>query len=273
MPLPGPPLLTACTNGDLATVCRLLGTRHDMLPECGELLGAAASKGHHEIVRFLLTNYNKQQLQVTSDHALMATYGGGLDSYRLICEREPALLDTTFAWQGSALQQTIARSNVDLSNFVLERGADPGRIITDETPRWFHNFIPIETAAICAPPDIASILLRHGASHEGTAALDQAAGHTRRMRLDMVMCLVEAGADVNATSESSQLSHGSHSWGPPLQSAIQAQNVEIVRYLLEKGASLWIYNSRGENAFYKAWEAKNEQISKILAKWRKAQES
>lgn len=65
----------------------------------------------------------------------------------------------------------------------------------------------------------------------------------------MVMCLVEAGAYVNATSELSQLSHGSRSWGPPLQSAIQAQNVEIIGYLLEKGAIPWIYNSRGENAF------------------------
>lgn len=109
----------------------------------------------------------------------MATYGGGLDSYRLICEREPALLDTTFAWQASALQQAIARSHVDPLNFVLEKGADPGRIITDETLLWFHHFIPIETAAICAPPDIAIILIRHGASLEGTAALDQAAGHRR----------------------------------------------------------------------------------------------
>ncbi|KAL8928979.1 MAG: hypothetical protein Q9208_001422 [Pyrenodesmia sp. 3 TL-2023] len=267
---PEPRLLVACRDGDHATLCSLVESQDDPPHGCGVLLGVAASKGHPDIVRFLLTKYNKQQLPVDSHHALMATYSG-LECYRLICEREPALLNSFFTYQGNALQQAVSRSNLDLLNFILEKGGDPGRVITDETPLWQLHFIPIETAALCASVELAKTLIRHGASLEGTAALDFAAGHKRRMRLDMVVCLVEAGADVNATSRESHLTHGRPNWGPPLQSAIEAQHAEVVQYLLDHGASPWVLNASGENAYYKAWEVENEQISQLLAATRRAQ--
>ncbi|KAI4138917.1 MAG: hypothetical protein L6R39_006550 [Caloplaca ligustica] len=266
--LPEQPLLEACEQGHLSTLCELLNTRDDVPRGCGALLDAAASNGHAEIVRFLLVKYDKQQLPVKDHHALAATYSG-LECYRLICEREPTLLHAEFTYQGNALQQAISRSYVDMVIYILQNGGDPGRIITDTTPLWWHQFIPIETAALCASPEIAKILIRHGASLEGTAALDLAAGVQKRMRLDMVICLVEEGADINATSRESQLTHGRMSWGPPLHSAIRAEHVEIVRYLLERGASPWVMDENDMDAFEKAWHVGNEPIAQLLKATRK----
>ncbi|KAL8947302.1 MAG: hypothetical protein Q9222_006404 [Ikaeria aurantiellina] len=183
-PQPHPALSAACTNGDLLAIFELLDTQYDAPVGCSELLGIAAANGHSDIVRFLLNKYDKQQLAVHRGHALKATYSKGAECYRLIYEREPA---------------AVARSNVELLNFLLERGGDPGWTITDETPVWFHQWIPIETAALCATTEVTKILLRHGASPKGTSALKLAAGNVKRMQLDVVKCLIEAGAAINAT--------------------------------------------------------------------------
>ncbi|KAL8711716.1 MAG: hypothetical protein Q9220_003887 [cf. Caloplaca sp. 1 TL-2023] len=272
-PPPDSTLLAACTNGDFSYVHHLLSAQESTPSGCSELLGVAAENGHSDIVQFLLANYEKQQLVVHEGHALKATYSRGLECYRLIYEREPAVIHAQFNYQGSALLQAVARSNTNLLNYLLERGADPGRTVTDDTPTWFHRWIPIETAALRAPIEITQILLRHGASLEGTAALDLAAGNGHRMQLDVVRCLVEAGAALNATGMESRLKHGTGDWGPPLQSAIHAQRVEIVQYLLDQGASPLVYNVNGEDAFYKAWEVGNPEISQLLRAWRKAQQS
>ncbi|KAI4231024.1 MAG: hypothetical protein L6R40_007862 [Gallowayella cf. fulva] len=96
-------LLEACENGHYATVVRLLSSRDDVPVGCKALLGAAAAKGHPDIVRFFLTKYDQEQLHVNGYHALMGTFGG-LDCYRLICDRDPSLLHQDFPYNGSALQ-------------------------------------------------------------------------------------------------------------------------------------------------------------------------
>ncbi|KAL8853464.1 MAG: hypothetical protein Q9221_001622 [Calogaya cf. arnoldii] len=263
-PPPEQSLLEACTNGDFAEVVRLLSGRNEAPPGCKKLLDAAASKGHPNIVRYLLRKYDDQQLHVDAEHALMATWGG-LECFRLICEREPSLLHTEWEHNGNALQMAIFRSDIDLLNFTLQHGADPGRVITDDKPRWALQFVPIETAVLCSTPEVARILFRHGATLKDTSVLDLAAGVRRWNSFEMVVCLVEEGADINATSREQVFEYGRTSWGPPLQSAIQAQHVPIVRYLLEKGASPWVENSEGGTAWDKASEVGNKEIMQLLA--------
>lgn len=260
---PEPQLLDACEHGHLSTLCRLISARDDVPPGTRALLGVAASKGHTEIVRCLLARYHSQQFKVDQDHAYLATFGG-LDCYRLIYERDPTLLHATFEYSGDALQLAVFRSDVDLLNFLLNHGCDPGRIITNNTPLWAHRYVPIETAVLCSGSEIARILIRHGASLKGTAALDLAASLGKRNRLEMVVCLVQEGADINAVGQGYETSRLCERWGPPLNSAIEAQHVEIVEYLLEKGANPWIKDAGGENAIEKASGVHNDSIIRLL---------
>ncbi|KAL8918296.1 MAG: hypothetical protein Q9172_005478 [Xanthocarpia lactea] len=261
---PEQPLLEACQDGDLAKLVRLLSAQYGVPSGCKALLGKAASNGHSHIVRFLLMKYDKKQLHVDGYHALMATYGG-LECYRLICEREPNLIHQTFPYNGNAMQMAISRSDFDLLNFTLQHGADPGRVISDETPVWACHFAPVETAVVCSKPEMIRHLIHHGATLKGTRALDIAAGNKKRTRLELVMCLVEEGADINATGRDQEYTHGSPTWGPPLQSAIQSQHVPTVQYLLEKGASPWVRDSTGATAWDKASKVGNEAIIRLLA--------
>ena len=258
-------MLEACNDGDLTKIVRLLSAQDDVPPGCGKLLEAAAGKGHPDIVRYLLMKYDKHQLPVDAYHALRATYGGALECLRLLYEREPTLLHNNVEHFGDPLQQAISRSDIDLVNFNLQQGADPGRVISDETSLFACHFVPIETAVLRSTPEMARILLRHGATLEDTAALDIAAQSTRKTAFDMVRCLVDENADINATSRDQKSEHGRATWGPPLQSAIQAQHVLIVQYLLAKGADPQVQDSKGRTAWDKASEVGNEDIIRLLA--------
>lgn len=208
--------------------------------------------------------YDNEQLPVNADHALNAAYGG-LECFRLIYERKPSLLHSHVEHFGDALQQAVSRSDVDLLNFTLQHGADPGRMISDETSRYGLQFAPIETAVLRSTPEVARILFRHGATLKGTTALDLAAAIKRPNSFEMVVCLVDEGADISATSRDQEYEHGRTPWGPPLQSAIQAQNVPIVQYLLDKGANPLVQDATGRTAWDKASQIGNETIIRLLA--------
>lgn len=258
-------MLEACNDGDLTKIVRLLSPQNDVPSGCGKLLEAAAGKGHPDIVRYLLMKYDKQQLPVDGHHALCATYGGALECLQLLYEREPSLLHNNVEHFGDPLQQAISRSDIDLVNFNLQQGADPGRVISDETSLFACHFVPIETAVLRSTPEMARILFRHGATLKDTAALDLAVAVKRSNAFDMVRCLVEEGADVNATSRDQKSEHGRTTWGPPLQSAIRAQHVLIVQYLLDKGANPRVQDSQGRTAWDTASEVGNEDIIRLLA--------
>ncbi|KAL8797999.1 MAG: hypothetical protein Q9182_007047 [Xanthomendoza sp. 2 TL-2023] len=260
---PDPDLLAACENGNFSTVHERLAGRDDLPPGCSTLLAKAASNGHPEIVRFLLAKFDESQLEVDEEHAWHATYSG-LECWRQIVERKPALFHAEFTYQGTALQQAVSRRYVDMVTYILDRGGDPGRV-TDETPLWQNHFLPIETAALCATAEVANLLLRHGASLQSTAALNIAAKHPKDQRLEMVKCLVQAGADVNATARESDMNHGELGWGPPLISAINKQYIEVIRYLLENGANPLKPNDDGEDAFRVAAKVGNQEIIQLLA--------
>ncbi|KAL8819725.1 MAG: hypothetical protein Q9223_001913 [Gallowayella weberi] len=260
---PDQDLLTACKNGNISTVRERLAARDDVPPGCNILLATAASNGHPEIVRFLLGKYDESQLEVDEEHAWHATYSG-LECWRQVVERKPALFHAFFTFQGNALQQAVSRCYVDMVTYILDRGGDPGRV-TDETPLWQNHFLPMETAALCATPEVANLLIRYGASLQRTAALNIAAGHSREPRLEMVKCLVQAGADINATARESDMNHGAWKWGPPLISAIKKQYIEVVRYLLESGANPSKPTDDGEDAFIVAAKVGNQEIIQLLA--------
>ncbi|KAL8994831.1 MAG: hypothetical protein Q9169_005307 [Polycauliona sp. 2 TL-2023] len=215
--------------------------------------------------------YDKQQLVVDAKHAISATYGG-LGCFRQIYEREASLLHSSVEFYGDALCMAVHRSDVDLLNFTLQHGADPGRVISDDMPRWAIRFTPIETAVLCSTPQVAKILIRNGATLKGTAALNTAAGLQRKKNcFELVECLVEEGADVNATNRDRGADDFHRPWGPPLQSAIQAQHIRIVQYLLDKGTNPWIQDFDGRTAWDKASEVGNNDIIQLLARMPVAQ--
>ena len=263
-PPPDQSLLEACEHGNLTEVETLLSAQTEPPPGCKALLGAAASNRHPNVIRYILSKYNNQQLRLDGDDALKATFGG-LECFRQVYQRDPSLLHNHVEHFGNPMQQAISRSDVDLLNFTLQHGADPGRVISDTTSLWRLIFLPIETAVLCSTPEVARILLRHGATLNDTSALDIAATVKKWNALEMVVCLVEEGADINATSREQKFEHGRTAWGPPLQSAIRAQHVPIVRYLLERGASPGVKDSQGRTAWDQASEVGNEDILRLLA--------
>ncbi|KAL8873504.1 MAG: hypothetical protein Q9174_001041 [Haloplaca sp. 1 TL-2023] len=208
----------------------------------------------------------KEQLRLDGHDVVNATFGG-LECFRQVFERDPSLLHDHVEQYGNAMQQAISRSDIDLLNFTLQHGADPGRVISDTTSLWSLIFLPVETAVLCSTPEVIRILLHHGATLNDTSALDLAAAVAFKKwnALELVVCLVEEGADINATSREQRFEHGRTAWGPPLQSAIQAQHVPIVRYLLEQGASPGVKDSQGRTAWDQASEVGNEDILRLLA--------
>ena len=101
---------------------------------------------------------------------------------------------------------------------------------------------------------IARVLLKRGANanaadHWGKTALHYAVWNDN---VSLVRMLVEMGADVNAQTIGSD--------GAPLMGAVERADVEIVKILLQNGASL----RAGENSDDLWIEAKNRGNKKIL---------
>lgn len=108
------------------------------------------------------------------------------------------------------------------------------------------NGITSLAVALCkGNSDVLRLLLRHdAAAHVGylnsrISSINLAAG---RGHLEAVQVLLEAGAALNTPTGRDD------SWeGTPLQAAARYGELEVARYLIEKGADIHILNNRGWN--------------------------
>lgn len=104
---------------------------------------------------------------------------------------------------------------------------------------------PLDKAASTGDPDKVALLLAHGATIHNTRALLNAAdeGHVATMQL-----LLDHGVDIDAhpyDKYTLPMYLGADGWGSALHCAVGNNQVESVKFLLEKGAATNLKNRKG----------------------------
>lgn len=223
------------------------------------LLDESCLKGKANAVTFLLETF--PDLEPDCYTAYLATYAG-LKVYRIIHTRTPNILDTNFDHYGDAIHSAVRRSDVVLLEYLLKNGADPGREPSIETPRFAHRFIPIESAVLSSTPIVAQLLIDYGAKVQQTTALETAASLGR---IDMMSCLIEAGANINGVFDDVDGLYGcACNFGTALHSAARSDQVEATRYLVEHGARLDMLDNSGLTAMEIASNHGHTEVMRVL---------
>lgn len=256
-PTPNDDFLEACEAGDLLNLGSLdLNAIHDAsIKRLG--LQEAAKNGHVDTLRFLLEV--EPPIEVDSYTANYAAWGN-LEVYRLLHRKYPDIIDWWFGEVGNIVHLAIRTHKFDLLEYVLENGADPGR--TSECCRYGDTFTPIEDAVLAATPEFARLLLAHGATSRQTVALRIA---THLGRLDMVRCLLDAGAVVNYICDPTHPKFVSWKvYGSALHNAAAFGHTEIARILLENGAVVALQNTAGKTALDEARAAGHEATAELI---------
>ena len=120
---------------------------------------------------------------------------GGLDVYKTLHSKHPDILRWYFGHHGNAVHVATRRRDAALLEYLLDNGLDPGRDLGDDSDCWAGPLTPMDNAALTSDsPEIAKILVKHGAVVNGTGALEIAA---RFGRLRMARYLLGAGAEIN----------------------------------------------------------------------------
>jgi ankyrin repeat protein len=131
----------------------------------------------------------------------------------------------------------VGANKTPLVRWLLEHGADPNANLRGET----HT--PLELSAVVkADLEIMNMLLEHGAKFQGRSVMLLAAAAGR---IDMLDKLVSAGASVDALPDNEDVYDNARDrddWGTPLHGAASNNQVETVKWLLNKGASKTVKN-------------------------------
>ena len=242
-------LFAACGDGDLAKLTELLSnsSRGDNLPFT-EMLEKAASKGHSDIIQYLLS-FNPSYTIIDDQVIRAAIYSGSSKSFKALSTKEPAVLNVEQERRGTPLAIALAsRASPEFLLFLLAEGADPN-IYGDDT------LSPLSLAAGLYPtPDIVKILLEHGAELNGSSAL---AAASSMGKVDTVKYLLEKGADPNDGGTRPLPFYALHG-------AVEKGNHEIFKLLLEHGADPDVRNGKGQTVLIKAQEIGNAEAIRLL---------
>jgi ankyrin repeat protein len=205
-----------------------------------------------EKVRILLdAGANVDARSETERTALLvaASYPGTTDLLRLLLDRGADLRAADRAG-ATALSLAARSSDVEVVRFLVERGLDPAGLSAGARRAAFARYdLPTTDYLMRIAPAPAQDLL-------GTAATWQPPAHVSRW--------IDAGAEVNASSAAQ---YGR----TPLMNAVtsEAEGVETLRLLLEKGANPNAEMSEGERpldwAIYKGDRAKIDVLQQYGA--------
>jgi len=139
---------------------------------------------------------------------------GDLDKVRELVERHPEIVDATAPWNETPVQAATQMGRQDIIEFLVGRGApldfftacvlgrldlveaelalDPGRAVA----RGVHDLPALYFAAIGSRPEIASVLVAHGADvNDASPAAAPLHGAVIGRSAEMVRWLLDRGAD------------------------------------------------------------------------------
>lgn len=245
-------LETACFSGDTHNMQGLLAEwkshNFDSPPPVQSMLNIAARQAHPNIVSLLLNS----GARINTDATISACISDSTDVLQSFMDAgfDPNL---SVGHQGDPLIMCVGANKTLLVKWLLAHGADPNA----NTLSLTHS--ALDVAAMHATPEIAGMLLKHGAQLNGSHALKRAAHYGR---LDMMAYLLEHGAQIDDIPDSEFISDGERQagLGTALHEAVRANQMDAVRLLLEKGANPSVKNSLGKAPIDYALENNNRDM-------------
>lgn len=231
-------LQQAVKDGQLAIIRLLLN--YGATPEEGGMiddpaLSLAATKGNEEAIKLLLDSLTSTDSSTKSLWKMMTRI------QRLMrTEGEAGLLQSLGTWPestianrflGTVLWRAVERQDEACARLLLARGADPNTVCENKTA-FRVALRPLFKGKI-EQLKFLKMLLAHGATPDirriGKSGIEMlmAWGIDFDM-IDLVRLCADSGADLNRAC--------SNLYGDPLFCAVKNRNVEIVRFLLQRGA-------------------------------------
>lgn len=204
-----------------------------------EALDFAASEGHKEVVRLLLSHGAKLTLQAA------AAIGDRETVLRLI--REGADVNETTERCESAFLSAVRHEHWDLAITLLENGAQ----VKDEFGLYRALFV---AAAREGHIGMIRSLLARGFAKRGDLSYPLEAASAEG-RLEIVGLLLDNGADVNATDK--------HGRSPLMAAAIRGR-LHMSRVLLARGADVNARDAEGATPLMDASWGGNPQLVQLL---------
>jgi len=202
----------------------------------GNALQGASCKGHKEIVQLLIregADVNSWRKGYTKSALHAASHSGNKDIVELLLERGANVTEQG----GNALQAASAGGHKEVIELLLERGAD-----VNMHEDYFEN--AVEAASLGGYKDIIELLVSNGREVNIQGKYAKALqGASFRGHRDTVELLLERGADVHAPGKV---------FGSALEAASTGGYKDIIELLLEKGAdvnengnALWVASYNG----------------------------
>ena len=177
-----------------------------------------------------LLNYSKNAKE--SDLLRCIRYGFTSEALSLI--EAGANIETQNGIGDTPLNYAVLTNNIEVFKILLEKGANP---------KVKYRYEPVIAQAVMVGNyEMVELLLSSGVDpnstfHEGTSILYLAAV---KGDLKIASLLLDSGADIHFDSQ------GEVSGGPPFIGAVMGENLNMIQFLLEKGANInqpeWYHN-------------------------------
>ncbi|MHB9146875.1 MAG: ankyrin repeat domain-containing protein [Candidatus Amoebophilus sp.] len=269
------PLHCACEKGDLELVKYLLLEKganiHATDEEGGTPLLCACDKGHLEVVKYLVEKgadvNDKEDNDNTSLH--YAAWQGHLEVVKYLVEKG-ADIHTTDQYRDTPLLCACDNDQLEVVKYLIEKGADVNAKgqYGQTTLHWACRQGYLEAVKYLVEKG-ANI---HATDNSGNTPLNWAC---RQGYLEAVKYLVEKGADVNAktkwvTEFEYEYGYSEHEYVEdkydytPLLCACENDHLEVVKYLIEKGADINAKNQKGETPINIARQKKYKALVNLL---------
>ena len=221
-------LLKACRLGELDTVQTLLNQQQKSSevdrPPYTEMMKAAAQNDCSEIIEYCLRKGAELTCCcVMSEVAVQNAW----KSLRVLVNTGGLDINYGLEVFGDFLLTAVRHDNFEMVRFCLEHGADPNLHVFQDCK------ISIASAAEDSSLEVACELIKYGARVKDSGAIVLAAENGK---IDVVNLLLEHGADIDEIGLKDLDPRMDEDMGTPLHKAIMNRHIDLVRFLLMKGA-------------------------------------
>ena len=254
--------LDACANGSLSHSQCVTQTQLQDAGVQSKGLQKAIGGGHLDVVRSLLKV--SPPIPMTSDVARVSSYGS-LAMYRLVHSAHPYILNWDFEFIGNAIIIAISNKNLELLDYILSHGGDPGRSPNAPASRWAYVFSPLDVSAMMKDLEAARLLISHGATLERTDALIIS---VLSQDVEQARFFIDQGVDVDFVRQEDDDWWRSGCNGGALHKAVEEGLLDMVRLLVENGADPMVQAYDGRSAMEMAHDFGNMDILETLRKGR-----
>lgn len=259
MPIASPPsaLLAPIENNELATLSSAIEiSGSPSLPILNELLAHAIRHNATETIPHLVSLGASPLSHPSFDLLYTST---AFPSFQCLVETGKLDINIDLEAIGTYLILAVKRNNKSHVEFCLKHGADANQ------GTYAFRWSALATAAeYDADLDIVDLLIAGGADLNSSDALHTAA---EKGRYEMVKFLIGKGANVNEVGFEYCLSDSKYDEaGTALHFAVDANNTEVAKLLLENGADVAIRDAKGRTAMERATEKGMDDIRLYLDK-------